>query len=191
MEYYLALKRHDLPSLGKTWRKFVWIITKWKKPIWKGYILYDSKYMNSGKGKTMEKIKRSVVARSWRRQGWISSAQRVYFFLGQWNYTLWYPYGIHVIKHVCVLSLFSRVPLFATLWTVAHQATLSMGFSRQEYWSGLPCPPAGDLLDLGIKPMSLASPVLAAEFIIPRTTWEALYICQNLQNIHHQEWTLI
>ena len=43
----------------------------------------------------------------------------------------------------CVLSHFSRVQLLATLWTVAHQAPLSMGFSRQEYWSGLPCPPPG------------------------------------------------
>ena len=45
---------------------------------------------------------------------------------------------------VCVLSRFSYVHLRATLWTVARQAPLSMGFSRQEYWSGLPCPPPGD-----------------------------------------------
>ena len=50
----------------------------------------------------------------------------------------------------------SRVQLFATLWTVAHQATLSMGFSRQEYWSGLPFPSPGDLPDPGIKPRSPA-----------------------------------
>ena len=55
----------------------------------------------------------------------------------------------------CVLSRFSHIQLFATLWTVAHQAPLSMGFSRQEYWSGLPCPPPGDLLNPGIKAMSL------------------------------------
>ena len=57
-----------------------------------------------------------------------------------------------------VLSRFSHVQLFATLWTVAHQASLSMGFSRQEYWSGLPCPPPGDLPDPGIETslMSLA-----------------------------------
>ena len=42
------------------------------------------------------------------------------------------------------------VRLFATLWTIAHQAPLSMGFFRQEYWSGLPCPPAADLPELGI-----------------------------------------
>ena len=46
-----------------------------------------------------------------------------------------------------VLSHFSYAQLFATLWTVAHQASLSMGFSRQEYWSGLPCPLPGDLPD--------------------------------------------
>ena len=44
----------------------------------------------------------------------------------------------------CILSCFSRVQLFETLWTVAHQVSLSLGFSRQEYWSGLPCPPPGD-----------------------------------------------
>ena len=51
-----------------------------------------------------------------------------------------------------MLSLFSRVQLFVTLWSVAHQAPLSMGFSRQEHWSGLPCPPPGDLPDTGIEP---------------------------------------
>ena len=55
-----------------------------------------------------------------------------------------------------MLSHFSRVRLFETLWTIAHQAPLSMGFSRQEYWSGLPCPPPGDLPDPGIEPMSPA-----------------------------------
>ena len=49
-----------------------------------------------------------------------------------------------------LLSHFSHVQLCVTLWTVAHQAPLSMGFSRQEYWSGLPCPPLGDLPDTGI-----------------------------------------
>ena len=53
---------------------------------------------------------------------------------------------------VCVLSHFSLVRLFATAWTVALQAPLSMGFSRKEYWNGLPCPPPGDLPNLGAKP---------------------------------------
>ena len=59
---------------------------------------------------------------------------------------------------VCVLSRFSRVWLFATPWTVALQAPLSMGFSRQEYWNGLPCFLPGDLSNLRIEPISLTSP---------------------------------
>ena len=58
-------------------------------------------------------------------------------------------------EKVKVKSL-SRVQLFATPWTVAYQAPLSMGFSRQQYWSGLPFPSPGDLPDPGIKPRSLA-----------------------------------
>ena len=73
---------------------------------------------------------------------------------------------------VCMLSRFSCVPLFATLWTVAQQAPLPMGFSRQEYWSGLPCPPPGDLPDPGIKPSSLKSPALAGGFFTTGTTWK-------------------
>ena len=53
--------------------------------------------------------------------------------------------------HHCVVQSLSQVWLFATPWTVARQAPPSMGFSRQEYWSGLPCPPPGDLPDPGIK----------------------------------------
>ena len=56
---------------------------------------------------------------------------------------------------------FSHVQLFVTPWTVAHQASLSVGFSRQEYWSGLPFPPPGRLLDPGVKPTSLKSPASA------------------------------
>ena len=55
---------------------------------------------------------------------------------------------------VCVFSRFSHVQLFATLWIVACQAPLSMGFFRQEYWNGLSCPPPGDLPNPGIKPVS-------------------------------------
>ena len=61
------------------------------------------------------------------------------------------------LGHVCMLSCFSRVWLFVTLWTVVFQAPLSMGFSRQEYWSGLPFPPPADLLDPGMELMSLMS----------------------------------
>ena len=74
---------------------------------------------------------------------------------------------------LCVLSHFSHVQLFVTPWTVAHQAPLSMGFSRQEYWSGLPCPPPGDLPDPGIKPESFTSPALAGGFFTISATREA------------------
>ena len=60
--------------------------------------------------------------------------------------------------------MLSHVQLFATPWTVAHQAPLSMGFSRQEYWSGFPFPPIGDLPDPGIRPVSLMSSPLAGGF---------------------------
>ena len=59
------------------------------------------------------------------------------------------------------------------LRTVAHQAPLSMGFPRQEYWSGLPCPPPGDLPDPEIEPMFLVAPPLAGKFFTTSTTWEA------------------
>ena len=72
----------------------------------------------------------------------------------------------------CVLSRFSHVWLFATPWTVALQAPLSMGFPRQEYWSGLLCPPPGDLPDPGLKPTSLMSPALAGRFSTTCATWE-------------------
>ena len=67
-----------------------------------------------------------------------------------------------MILCACVLSHFSRVQLFVTLWTKARQFSLSMGFSRQEYWSGFLCPPPGDLPDLGIEPRS---PALQADFL--------------------------
>ena len=63
--------------------------------------------------------------------------------------------------HVCVLSCFSHVWLLATLWTIAHQALCPRGFSRQESWSGLPCPPSGSLPEPGIKFVSIMFPSLA------------------------------
>ena len=73
---------------------------------------------------------------------------------------------------MCVLSRFSLVRLFSTPWTVAHQAPLSMGLSRQEYWSGFPGPPPGDLPDPGVKLESLTSSALAGGFFATSTTWE-------------------
>ena len=64
--------------------------------------------------------------------------------------------------------------VFVTLWTVAHQDPLSMGFSRQEYWSGFPCPPPGDLPDPGVKLTSLRSPAFSGRFFTTSATWEAV-----------------
>ena len=72
----------------------------------------------------------------------------------------------------CLCSKVSRVQFFATLWTVIHQAPLSMGFSRQEYWSGSPCPPPADLSDPGIKPAFLKSPALAGNFFTTSASLE-------------------
>ena len=71
-----------------------------------------------------------------------------------------------------MLSHSSCVQLFATLWTVGHQAPLSLGFSRQEYWSALLCPPPGDLPNKGIEPVSLMSPALVSRFLTISDTWE-------------------
>ena len=81
--------------------------------------------------------------------------------------------GKHILcNHACVCS-FSHVWLFATPWTVAHQAPLSMGFSRQLYWSGLPCSPPRDLPETWIEPASPMSPVLAGGFFTTSATWQA------------------
>ena len=78
------------------------------------------------------------------------------------------------IQHLpCLLSRFSRVWVFATPWTVAHQAPLPMGFSRHEFGSGLPFPPPWDLPNPGIELVSLSSPALAGKFFATSTTWEA------------------
>ena len=73
-----------------------------------------------------------------------------------------------------VLSCFSCVQVFVTPWTVAHQGPPSMRFSRQAYWSGLPFPSPGDLLNPGIEPTSLVSPALAGRFFTASATWETL-----------------
>ena len=77
---------------------------------------------------------------------------------------------------MCVLSHF-----FVTLWTLACQAPPSMGFSRQEYWSGWACPPPGDLPNPGIEPISLTSPALEGGFFNSSVTWEAYSRATKIQ----------
>ena len=69
--------------------------------------------------------------------------------------------------------MLSCVQLSVTSWMVACQGPLSMGFSRQEYWSGLLCPPPGDLLDPEIEPLSFMFPASAGGLLTTSTTWEA------------------
>ena len=101
----------------------------------------------------------------------------------------------------CMLSCFSRVWLFATQWTIIHQAPLSMGFSRQEHCSGLPRPPPGDFRHPGIKPASPVTPALHADSLLlspirstdtehlhhhGRLSWTAL-----LQRIYYCFWKTV
>ena len=82
-----------------------------------------------------------------------------------------------------MLSYFSHVQLFALLSTIALQAPLSMGFSRQEYWSRLPWPLSGDLLDAGMEPLSLRSSALAGRFFTTSATWEAQVISNIIEHL--------
>ena len=79
------------------------------------------------------------------------------------------------LLHTCVLSYFSHVLLFVTPLTVAGQAPLSMGFSRQEYWSGLPCPLPGYLPNPGIKPESSKSPALQTNSLLLSHWWSSIF----------------
>ena len=85
-----------------------------------------------------------------------------------------------------MLICFSRVWLFVTLWTTAHQAFLSMGFFRQEYWSGLPCPPPRECWTLfpmeGLNPCLFMAPALAGRFFTTSATWKAQLAAKLLQS---------
>ena len=86
-----------------------------------------------------------------------------------------HPVGMLSMMYMHTKSLQSCLTLCDPMDCVAHQAPLSMGFSREEYWSGLQCPPPGGLPDPRIKPMSPVSPTLAGGFFTIHATWEAPY----------------
>ena len=81
---------------------------------------------------------------------------------------------------VFMLSHFSHDRLFATLWTIARQDPPSMGFSKQEYWSGLPCPPPGDRPNPGIKPASPVLAVCSLPLASPGKPHEKAYLLKNV-----------
>ena len=140
-----------------------------------------------GKGKTQDRLNKQnkyttqteiQLGGKWNLKYRKLTYKRVIIYLGFFCFCLWrrkwlnqHPY----FTFACVLSNFSHVQLFVILWTVAHQAPLSMGFSRQEYWSGLPGPPRGDLPDPGIEPASLTSLALAGRFFTIGATREAIF----------------
>ena len=94
-----------------------------------------------------------------------------------WTFLMW----LHTLLLLLLLSRLSGVRLCATPWTVARQAHLSMGFSRQGHWSGLPCPLPGDLPNPEMEPASLTAPALAGRFFTTRTisasfSYQLLYL---------------
>ena len=104
--------------------------------------------------------------------------------IGNISFFLWLsstPFCVCVCTciYVCVCvyvhaKSLQSCPTLCNPMDYSPQAPLSMGFSRQEYWSGLPCPPPGDLPDPGIKPISLMFPALAGRFFTASAAWEAL-----------------
>ena len=120
------------------------------------------------------------------QNSWSAHFRFVYFILCKFYQkvknkigTLVHWFAFYTGVYVCMLSLFRCVQLFKTLWTMAHKAPLSMGLSRQEYWSGLPCLPPGDLPNPGIELASLRSNLhwqaFFFFFLTTSTTWEVLY----------------
>ena len=105
-----------------------------------------------------------ITAYVWSASGSRPATVRVH--LASTEIVTWYSMSVRAQSLSCVL-------LFATPWTVACQAPLSMGFSRQEYWSELAFPAWGDLLDPGIELASLTSPTLAGGSFTMSATWEA------------------
>ena len=105
------------------------------------------------------------------------NALRIFFFLKIWPHC-----------PICILCMYVFViSPFATPWTVAHQASLSVGFSRQEYWSELSFPPPADLPDPEIELVSLASPALAGGFFTSWATAEAPALCGDFTILHLQK----
>ena len=138
----------------------------------------------------------SWECRTWTHRGGVSQD-----LLDQpWDVTrrVWLSSEICWVRDCCllayVLSHFIRVWLFATPWTIAHQAPLPMEFSRQEYWSGLPFPPSGDLPDPVMEPASFMSPALPGEFFTCSATWEILLspwrAYSNCQQETGRDWLL-
>ena len=95
---------------------------------------------------------------------------------------------VSIMSQFCSVQSLSRIQLFATPWTVACQAPLPMGFSRQQYWSGLPCPSPRDLLNPGIEPRSLA---LHADFLPSEPPGKPICLCVCIHTHIFLKWLLL
>ena len=102
------------------------------------------------------------------------SIQRLSLAMWLMKHRYWVQHYVNKIHHAKCVHVFSVMSNLAAPWTVAHQAPLSLGFSRQGYCSRLPFPTPGDLPDPGIEPTSPMFPVLACWVLCTSTTWEAL-----------------
>ena len=176
MEHCPAIKKEwsvgSSCNMDELWRHWA----KWKKPAIKAANYMIPFVANDQNRQIYKTESRFTATRDWdgtlgRKRGdccWIWD-----LFWGWWRKCSqnrlwwWLRNSVNVLNttdsytlHACMLSCFSHVQFFVTPWTVTCQAPLSMEFSRQEYWSGLPCYPPGDLPDPGIEPMSLAAPAL-------------------------------
>ena len=130
-------------------------------------ILHLKKW-NIALSKVVSLVQRLIHALCSAQQGDFLSCWTHSFFL-YLCHTILSPSSVHMCMHASV----SLVWLFVTSWTVARQAPLSLGFFRQEYWSGSSFPSPGDLPNPGIEPVS---PALAGRFFIHWTTWEDLCV---------------
>ena len=155
----LSHRKNEIMSFVATWTELEIIILNQSKR--ERQILYDIAYIWNLKHDTEDlSIKQKQTHRHSKQTcGFQEGGSRI-----DWEFG------------IVVLSRLGRVQLFAALRTVACQAPLSMGFSRQEYWSGLPCPPPGDLPHPGIESLSLMSPALTGKFFTTSATWEATYV---------------
>ena len=144
---------------------FLWLNNNLFHIHWNGYTLKKWKMARMWK-----KLEPSYITSG--NIKWCSHYGKVKQFLNKLKIAL--PCDPAILL-LCVLSCFSHVWVFAILQTAACQASLSMGFSRQEYWNRLPCPPPGDLPDPGIESTSLMSPALAGRFFSTSTTWELFF----------------
>ena len=176
----LSHEKNEITSFAATWIQWEIIIpseeTRKRKTNTVWYHLYvESKNMIEMNLFTKHKL----THRLWKQShGYQKQNAEARGGLGAWDW------GAHTIMCACMISCSSHVWLPVTLWTVARQAPLSMEFSRQEYWGGLPCSPPGDLPNQGIEPPTPASPALQVDSL-PLSCQGSPHI--TIQKINNQQ----